>query len=30
MTNKTDEKEVQAMVNVVIKDENDVQEVVIL
>ncbi len=28
MTNKTDEKEVQAMVNVVIKDENDVQEVV--
>ncbi len=28
MTNKTDEKEVQTMVNVVIKDENDVQEVV--
>ncbi|KXX90499.1 acetaldehyde dehydrogenase [Bacillus thuringiensis] len=28
MTNKTDEKEVQAMVNVVIKDENEVQEVV--
>ncbi len=28
MTNKTDKKEVQAMVNVVIKDENDVQEVV--
>ncbi len=28
MTNKTDEKEVQAMVNVVTKDENDVQEVV--
>ncbi len=28
MTNKTDEKEVQAMVNVGIKDENEVQEVV--
>nr|WP_141559605.1 bifunctional acetaldehyde-CoA/alcohol dehydrogenase [Bacillus thuringiensis] len=28
MTNKTDEKEVQAMVNVVIKDEKEVQEVV--